>query len=249
MRIRRNLFFNWQGSTGSYFVLLGEDGTANYESFDCLVENNLMLGNSPNSMRAAFGVRGSRDSTFRANTVVGNLPSLAFAFRFNREGSNPVVSGITLRNNLWSDPTTTMEDFSDTPVDESTNITLTGNGYYNGGSALASDNGESVRIADDPLPVFGDPRLPAQDGLQTPHWIAAQQQFNGGYSTIRAVFEAFAQAYGMPDSDGVGIDQADPAHMPPDDLLGRQREALPDLGAMERLPDPGTIFGDGFESD
>ncbi|MCB1588044.1 MAG: hypothetical protein KDI56_04000, partial [Xanthomonadales bacterium] len=30
--IRRNLFFHWEGSTGSNFVLLGEDGTANFEA-------------------------------------------------------------------------------------------------------------------------------------------------------------------------------------------------------------------------
>ena len=42
--VRRNIFLNWQGSTGSNFVLLGEDGLPIYESEAITVENNLIAG-------------------------------------------------------------------------------------------------------------------------------------------------------------------------------------------------------------
>jgi hypothetical protein len=248
VRIRRNVFLNWQGGTGSNFVLLGEDGTANHEAFDCVVENNLMLGNSANPMRASFGVKGSRDSVFRANTVVGDLPSNAFAMRLNQEGDNPVVTGIAFYNNLWSDPTGTMGDFTDTIPGEVANITLRRNGYWNGGNPIPQEGGDAINYTQDTEPRIGDPQLPAQTSVNTPAWNTALGQFDGGFTTIRAAFVDLVERYGQPAEDGNGIDQADASQMPADDILGRPRGLTPDLGAYEREENLDRIFGDGFEA-
>jgi len=246
--IRRNVFMNWEGSPGANFVLFGEDGQPFHEAFDSRVENNLFLGNSSNPIRAPFGVKGSRDIVFRANTVVGNLPGNAFAVLLNREGSNPLVQNIGFYNNLWSDPTGTMLDFSDSPPADVSGINLRRNGYYNGGSAIPQDPSDAVNSALDTQPRLGDPGLPAQAGLQTPQWLPAQNVFNGGFSRISEVFTHFASTYAATGASGAGIDQADPAQMPADDLLGRPRGALPDLGAFERVAPVPTLFGNGFEA-
>lgn len=247
VRVRSNVFLNWQGSAGSPFLLFGEDGHPYHEAFDCVAENNLFIGNAANPMRAAFGVKGARDITFRANTVVGDLPGNAFAMRLNREGSNPVVQNIRFFNNLWSDPTGTMNDFSDVLPADVSGIVLRRNGYWNGGNAIPQDPGDAVNSANDAEPRQGDPRLPSLSGLVTPHWLPAQSQFNGGFTRIAEVFQHYARTYGQTAAGGAGIDQADPTQMPADDLLGRARGALPDLGAVEFIETVPVLFANGFE--
>jgi hypothetical protein len=241
--IRRNVFLNWEGSTGSNFVLLGEDGTANFEAFDVTVENNLMLGNSANTMRAAFGVKGCRDVLFRANTIVGDLPALAFAMRLNREGSNPVIERVAFHNNIWSDPFGSLgaasvggtdDDFSDTPPADTASFTLDNNLYWNAGEAIPSNGAELVNFDDDADRVVGDPALPSQNGLILPRWVEQNNAFADGSTTIREVFVRLVETYGVPGEASLALGAADPANIPADDILGNPRGASPDLGAVQR---------------
>lgn len=243
-RVRRNVFLNWQGSSGSNFVLCGEDGHPYHEAYDVLVENNLFLGNSVASIRAPFGVKGCRDVVFRANTVSGNLPGTAFAMRLNTEGSNPANQNIVFRNNMWTDPTGTMNRFSTTPVGETTGFILSRNLYWNNGAALPNHPSELVNIGNDTQSVTGNPALADPAAVATPYWIAASSTFNGGHARIAEVFSALAITYGEPAAPGAGIGQADATHLPADDLLGRPRGANPDLGAVQSRAD--LIFANDF---
>jgi hypothetical protein len=247
--IRRNVFLNWEGSTGSGFILFGEDGTANFEAFDGLVENNLLLGNSGNPMRSPLGVKGSRDIVFRHNTVVGNLPGNAFATRINREGANPQIEAIRFAHNVFSDPTGTMLDFSDTSAADLSSARpsqLIRNLYWNGGSAMPHDPGDVLNISTDVSRIEGDPLLPAQTAVIRPHWIAAQGVFNGGYSTIREAFLGLVNGYASTAISSSARDAANAgADVPQTDILGNARPAQgADLGCFEALS---VLFADGFE--
>lgn len=241
--VRRNVFLGWQGSTGSNFVLVGEDGHPYYEARDVLVENNLFLGNSPEVMRAAFGVKGAQDVTFRNNTVAGDLPSLAYAMRLNREGSNPVNANVVFANNVWSDPTGTMgaesaassNDFSDTPPADTSSFVLWSNLYWNGGAALPGSASELISPSDDGAAVTGNPALGGTASLVLPRWVQAQGQFADGSLRIRRAFRRLAKRYGRPGPGSAVFGVADPAYAPRRDLLRRWRSAAaPSAGAMER---------------
>ncbi len=238
--IRRNVFARWQGSTGTGFLLLGEDGKPFAEVQGALIENNLFLGDSPNIMRSPFGVKGARDIVFRHNTIVGNLPARAFAFRFNREGENLPVTGIELYNNIWSDPTGTMgaldssdsNDFSDASAANVGTFTIDNNLYWNGGVAIPEDSAEAINPSDDASAVMGDPGLGGQNAFVPPHWNGSA--FADGSTTICQAFERIVTTYGSPSAGSAPLDAADPTRMAVDDILGHVRSGAPDIGAVER---------------
>lgn len=244
--IQRNIFLNWSGSTGSNFVLIGEDGQLFYEAQTVLVENNLMLGNSTNVMRAPFGVKGAKDVTFRHNTISGDLPALAYAMRLNREGANLPNDNIQFYNNIWSDPTGTMgaenvsrpNDFSDTPPDDTTSFSLDHNVYWNGSAAIPESSAELINYTDDANRLVADPLLPLATNITVPRWQAGTNQFADGSTTIRQAFERLVALYGAIPQNSAVLDAALPSQSPSEDILGRSRLVGngPDLGAWEFQP-------------
>ncbi len=231
--VRRNVFLNWEGSTGSNFVLVGEDGQSFFEARDVLVENNLMLGNSMNRIRAPFGVKGARDVTFRHNTIVGDLPANAYAMRFNREGQNLPHENLAIYNNIWSDPTTTMADLTDTPIGDTLSFILDNNLYWNGGDPIPTDGNDLVNVTDDAGAIVGDPLLPSLVGLVTPVWDPVSETFDGGTTSTCAAFANLVSTFGHPGATGAAIDTARADQSPNHDILGTPR-VTPDIGAVER---------------
>lgn len=235
-KVRRNVFLNWEGLRDQPFLLIGEDGKPFHEAEDVMVENNLFLGNSPNDIGGAFGIKGAKNVTFRANTVAGDLPNRGgcFAVRINREGENLVNDGIFFHNNIWSDPTGTMNDFANGPPAESTNVVLRRNLYWNGGKPIPRDRAV-INAADDPAALVADPGLADPKGLVLPRRDPKTGLFLSGSATIRQEFERLVLKHGALPAGSPAVDAADPAHMPADDILGNARPAgaRPDLGAFE----------------
>lgn len=255
--VRRNIFLNWEGSNGNTFVLIGEDGQPFHEATNVMVENNLMIGNSSNEIRAAFGVKGGKDVTFRNNTITGDLPSLAYALRLNQEGSNPQNENIFFFNNIWSDPTGTMgagpsgstNDFADGLPSETINGVIDQNLYWNGGDTIPTNAAEVLDMNDDSSAVVGDPLLGSQAGLVLPRWNPGTGQFLSGNTTIRDEFLRLVAAYGTPGPGSAALDAANVAHAPGDDILGNARDATTDLGALDTDGSvPNCLFCDDFEA-
>jgi hypothetical protein len=238
--VRRNVFMNWEGGAEN-FIKTGNDGKPYHEAKDIRIENNLMMGNAGNLMTAALGVRGAKNVTFANNTVVGNLPAKAFAFRADITGSNPLNENIAFYNNIWSDPSGTMgsdlsgsvgeNKFAAGDAAQTTNLVLHSNLYWNGSQAIP--NGEPVSpLTNDAARVVADPLLNADHGAVTlPRWNGSS--FLSGNRSIQQEFVRIVEAYGKIPAESAAIGRADPAFAPATDILGRARTALPSLGAYE----------------
>jgi Right handed beta helix region len=228
--IRRNVFMNWEGGFES-FLVVGLDGKPYLEARDIRIENNLLIGNTGNEMDAAFSVYGARDVAFVNNTVVGDLPGREYAFRVDSKDENPPNRNILFANNIWADPTGTMEEFSDGEPSNTIDLVLDNNLYWNGGSRIPS--GELVSpLSDDDRHVVRDPGLEAdQSHLVVAFWTGSS--FLSGESSIRAEFVRLVMAYGSIPATSRAVGRALPPLAPADDILGNDRDRRPDLGAFE----------------
>ena len=242
--VRRNVFLNWEGGTGSNFVLIGEDGQPYFEGEDILIENNLMIGNSGNNMRAAFGVKGGRNVTFRSNTVAGNLPGAGVRVphqparartRPTRTSASTTTSGPTPPAPWARRPRAAPTTSPTAPAAEVTGLVLDRNLYWNGGAAIPPGDQVNPNV-NDARRIVANPLLATnQAGIVLPRWNGTS--FVSGNATIRQEFVRLVNAYGAIPAGSPGHNQADPALSATDDILGNPR-TQPDVGAFEVTAPP-----------
>jgi hypothetical protein len=228
--VRRNIFMHYEGD-GDALVQVGNDGKPYHEAVDVRFENNLIIGNNTDPAGYSFGVSGAKNVSFVNNTVTGNFPSSAYAYRIVIKGQNPLNQNITFYNNIWSDPTRTMQDFSSGDSSSVTGFVLNNNLYWNGGASIPSGDVGSP-MSTDANRVVGDPRLNTnQSGTIMPRWNGSS--FLSGYTTIRHEFFRLVALYGQTSAGSAAIDRALKSQAPGTDILGQARDSSPDLGAFE----------------
>jgi len=226
-----NVFLSWQGTNATGYVLLAEDDTSFHEARDVLVQNNLMVMNGSDVMRAPFGSKSAADVVFRSNTVVGDAMASAFAFRLNVEGDSPPNEGIEFYNNVWSSPGAAMTDLTDTEVTSPLeDFVIDTNLYFNGGQAIPVDGTDVVNVDADLNAVLGDPQI-AETAVNNPLWDAESNTFGGGAERISEVLAGLVARHGTPSEGGAGVGVALAAQLPEYDILGRVRAGT-DLGAL-----------------
>jgi len=241
--VTRNIFLNWQGSHGQGFVLVGEDGKSYYEAHNVNIFNNLMIGNSPISMRAPFMVKGAKDINFYNNTITGNLPSSAFAVRITKERKNQRPTNINLFNNIWSDPTGSMgmgefednTDFSDTLIHHLDGYSLNNNLYWNGGKSLPSSIFDRINPSYDDNKHITNPQLGEQQNTITPTWLADKKQFADESYNIREAFLRLVYYYATPATSVSVANKVSTLDnlFPKEDILGQKRRSPLSLGALQ----------------
>ena len=241
--VQRNIFLNWQGDPGDTFLQVGNDGKPYFEARDVSIQNNLFLGNSSNPMGAAFGISGAQNVQFINNTITGNLPSEAYAARIVTKESNPKNENVIFCNNIWSDPTGTMgiltEDgnngFSEGNPENTINLSLNSNLYWNGGE-LIPDGDLLSPLRDDPLGIIADPQLESDfTDLILPVWEGTK--FPSGNLLIREEFLRLAQKYASLPQGSPALRTGTLACASGHDIFRLPREFLPSFGA-----DQGTTW-------
>ena len=237
--VQRNVFLNWEGQDKETFVQVGLDGKPYFEAEDVYIRNNLLIGNSTHQIGSAFGVRGAKDVYFLNNTVVGDLPSLSFAFRVTISDLNPRNQNIYFVNNIWSDPTGTMgadlrgseNEFSDGHSADTENLFLFNNLYWNGGLKIPGGDLVSPILADTKR-VVGNPLIETnQEDIVLPIWTG--DEFLSGEISIHDEFMRLVNQYGRIGSFSPAVGSGNPFFAPSDDILGLPRVYKPDIGAYQ----------------
>lgn len=240
--VRGNVFLNWEGQEKETFIQVGLDGKPYFEAQNVKIENNLILGNTGHQIGAAFGVRGAKDVFFINNTVVGDLPALSYAFRVTITEQNPRNENIYFLNNIWADPTGTMgadldggeNEFSDGDPEDTENLILLNNLYWNGGSAIPAGDLVSP-LMKDRQPWVQDPILNT-DYRQIILPLLEGAEFISGETSIQGEFLRLVNLYGKISPSSPAINHSYPIFAPTDDILGNPRLEGADIGAFEYFP-------------
>ena len=241
VNIHRNIFLNWQGSHGQGFILIGEDGKPYFEAQNINIYNNLMLGNSPLSMRAPLMVKGAKDINFYNNTITGDLPSNAYTIRVTKERQNLKPTNINLYNNIWSDHTGTMgqgefevnADFSDTLIYNLNQFTLNNNLYWNGGKEIPSSIFDKINYQNDPNMRIINPLFNGYETLKVPTWDINKKAFTDGSLSVREAFKKLVYFYAIPEQSKLIINKQGKLKLfPQKNILNQQRTPPHSLGAF-----------------
>jgi uncharacterized repeat protein (TIGR01451 family) len=222
---------NWEGSSGYGFLQFGEDGKDFFETSNLLVENNLFIGNSANSMRTNGQFQGVNNITHRNNTWVGLFSSInALGMRVVATGGNPTNDNLFWYNNIWAVVGGTYSDFCDGTVVDT--FAMNKNLFYNNGSALPGSGGDcEITETDDANRVVGNPLLPAHTSIVLPRWGGSA--FVSGNTTIGQEFLRLA-AYARVSSGSPAIDAGDNANCASTDIYQNARnDGACDIGASE----------------
>jgi hypothetical protein len=148
----------------------------------------------------------------------------------DRQDANPRNEDITFVNNIWSDATGTMGDFSGGDRSDTVGLTFKRNLYWNGGRKIPAGDLVSP-MRDDPLRIVRNPHLERDQRMTLPYWEGSR--FRSGNRTIAQEFLRIVRRFGAIPGDSPAVGRALDAFTPTFDILGRRRGASADLGAYE----------------
>ena len=234
--IRRNVLMHGQSVATRGFIAIGGDNRYEgyYEAEDVTVENNLFIANEELAEQMIpVTILGSRRIQLRANTFRGYGDSSFRLFgRAQKESLSPACTDLFYYNNVFLDPTNTTDHLIRGTTDDIEYGTIRSNLYWWGGASVPTHSEDYFNYSDDPWAVVSDPLLVSSVTPPVPP-IWSGRVFAGGHRSISEVHAAFVEAFARPGDTSPVVDMADPAHMPLDDITGKNRDAVPDIGAYE----------------